>query len=484
MSKWGLLAALLLVLGCKRGEGELARLEAVRGGVDRDEAANQGRFVAAAVGATFKVNDGVRTAAAATAKLQLSDGSALSLREKTLLRFLATPPGKQSRGLDVQTGEVELDVGAQGLEIETSVGPALLDPGTHLRLRRTDRGAMFSVEIGAAHLENARRDVKAGESVEVGIGRAILEPAAPTPSSPEHAGADRAEPVAPSPSPSVAGAADTAADARKQGPALADVLAAPGDSLMIHDPHPPTVVGFATTRCAAITVLEVGSRKHETIGNGRVTGAFGGGSQHYRLRCDQEPKPFAEGTITILADSGTRQLATAAPVNRIDSDGRRYTILYQNLLPKVAVRWPNPPSAGPFVLNVSSPSRGTKSFTASGPNYSLPAGALGEGSYELWFQAHGETSRHTSVVVQFDNAAPTASIASPADRGFAPGALVSVSGTALPGWSVSVSGHELSQDAQQRFSGEVAAPSDLGALAIRFSHPQRGVHYYLRRSSR
>jgi len=492
MSKAGLLVALLLVLGCKHGEDELARLEATRGSVDRDEAAHQGRFVAAAVGATFKVNDGVRTAAAATAKLQLSDGSALSLREKTLLRFLATPPGKRSRGLDVQTGEVELDVGAQGLEIETSVGPALLDPGTHLRLRRTDRGATFSVEIGTAHLESARRDVKAGESVEVGIGQAVLEPAAPTPGNPERAGTDRAESNTPTPSPtpssSVTGpadaVADAAADARKQGPALPDVLAAPGDSLIIHDPHPPTVVGFVSTRCAGLTVLEVGSKKRETIGSGRVTGVFGGGSQHYRLSCDQEPKPFAEGTITILADAGTRRLATAAPVNRIDSDGRRYTILYQNLLPKVAVRWPNPPSAGPFVLNVSSQSRGNKSYTASAPTYSLPAGALGEGSYELWFQARGETSRRTSVVVQFDNAAPTASITSPAERGFAPGALVSVSGMALPGWSVSVSGRELPQDAQQRFSGEVAAPSDLGALAIRFSHPQRGVHYYLRRSSR
>jgi hypothetical protein len=88
------------------------------------------------------------------------------------------------------------------------------------------------------------------------------------------------------------------------------------------------------------------------------------------------------------------------------------------------------------------------------------------------------------VVVQFDNAAPTASISAPAERGFAPGATVSVTGSALPGWTVSVQGRELPQDGQQRFSGEAAAPSDVRALSIRFSHPQRGVHYYLRRSSR
>jgi hypothetical protein len=55
---------------------------------------------------------------------------------------------------------------------------------------------------------------------------------------------------------------------------------------------------------------------------------------------------------------------------------------------------------------------------------------------------------------------------------------------ALPGWAVSVAGRELAQDGQQRFSAEVAAPADASSLAIRFAHPQRGVHYYLRRPSR
>jgi hypothetical protein len=108
---------------------------------------------------------------------------------------------------------------------------------------------------------------------------------------------------------------------------------------------------------------------------------------------------------------------------------------------------------------------------------------LNEGSHEVWFEAAGQRSRSTTVVVQFDNAAPTASISAPGERSFAPGAAVTIAGSALPGWTVSVQGRELAQDAQQRFSGEAVAPSDVRALAIRFSHPQRGVHYYLRRSS-
>lgn len=486
----GALLSVLLVLllgGCHRSDEELAKLEGKQGGVDRDEAAHQGSWGAADVGASFKVNDGVRTATAATAKLRLSDGSAVALQEKTLLRFLASPPGKKTHGLDVQQGEVELDVGSEGLQIETRSGSAVLGAGSRVRLRKTDQGTRFAVEIGSAHLNEAHQDLKAGESIEVGIGQAVIERSpAPAPSdsaatAPSAATPSAAASAEPAPAPSSDPAAT--ADNRKAGPALADLLAAPGDSLIVHDPHPPTVVGFATTRCSGIAVLEVGSKKRETIGSGQVTAAFPAGAQRYRVRCDGEDKPFAEGNVSVLQDAGSRRLSLAAPVNRIDTDGRRYTILYQSLLPKVSVRWPNPPSSGPFTLGLSSQGR-QKTFSSASASYSLPPGALAEGSHELWFEAHGERSRRTSVVVQFDNAAPTASISAPAERGFAPGATVSVAGMALPGWTVSAGGRELAQDSQQRFSGEVTAPAAVGALAIRFSHPQRGVHYYLRRSSR
>lgn len=482
-----LLLLLSLLCGCHRNQDELAKLEGKQGGVDRDEAAHQGSWGVADVGASFKVNDGVRTAAAGTAKLRLSDGSAVALQEKTLLRFLASPPGKKTHGLDVQQGEVELEVGSEGLQIETRSGSATLDAGSRVRLRKTDQGTRFAVEIGAAHLNEAHQDLKAGESIEVGIGQAVIDRSpAPAPSDsaakPPALADSSAPPAADSAAPA-ASAEPPAADNRKAGPALADLLAAPGDSLIVHDPHPPTVVGFATARCSGIAVLEVGGKKRETIGSGQVTAAFSAGAQRYRLRCDGEDKPFAEGNVSVLQDAGSRRLSLAAPVNRIDTDGRRYTILYQSLLPKVSVRWPNPPSSGPFTLGLSSQGR-QKTFSSGSPSYSLPPGALGEGSHELWFEAHGEKSRRTSVVVQFDNAAPTASISAPAERGFAPGATVSVAGMALPGWTVSAGGRELAQDSQQRFSGEVTAPATVGALAIRFSHPQRGVHYYLRRSSR
>lgn len=186
------------------------------------------------------------------------------------------------------------------------------------------------------------------------------------------------------------------------------------------------------------------------------------------------------GTISVLGDSGLRRLANSAPLTNVDADGRRYTVLYQGLLPRISLKWPKAPPASSYVLNVRSP-QGTKTLTANSASYSFASGSLSEGEHVVSFQAEGRRSPETTISIRFDNAAPMASIASPADRAFAPGSNVLVSGMALPGWVVTLGGATLPQDAQNRFSMPVNAPSD-EALAIRFSQPQRGVHYYLRRS--
>ena len=148
------LLALCGLVGCGRGE-ELAKLQARNGKVERDVAKQQGTWSAAAVGATFVIGDAVRTAAAAKAELALSDGSDLTLQEKTLLRFLASPPGKKTPALAVEAGEVELDVGASGLEIETVAGPATLDPGTRVRLRETAGAVRLKTKTVEEMAENA-----------------------------------------------------------------------------------------------------------------------------------------------------------------------------------------------------------------------------------------------------------------------------------------------------------------------------------------
>jgi hypothetical protein len=269
-----------------------------------------------------------------------------------------------------------------------------------------------------------------------------------------------------------------------------DLVVGAGDSLVIHDPKPPTAIGvLAGGRCArgAVLTIDPGRAKpRETAGDAQVSGEFGAGSHRYVVRCletdGKRGVKVGEGSISVLADAGSRQLAKTAPATDVETDGRRYTVLYQSLLPRISVRWPGAPAAPSYTLRVTSPN-GSRSFSAASASYGFAPGALIEGEHTLSFEAAGARSRPTGLAIRFDNAAPTASIASPAEGGFGAGQQVLVAGTALPGWTVSVGGETLAQDAQNRFSATVASPAGLGALAIRFAQPQRGVHYYLRRSA-
>jgi hypothetical protein len=479
-----------LAVGCQRSKGILAELETRNGNVTRDYSAKVGTWESAPVSSTFKVGDGVRTGKQSRALLRLSDHSAVKLDDETLIRFLAKPPGSNAQGLDVQSGQAELEVGAEALLLDTGLGIAHVQPGTRLRLTKTASSTRLSVLIGSAELDGNAAPVRAGESLEIGIGRAVIDPAAsaaPTPRPPGAAAPSaaasetQAELVAQADA-SVGDGKAPAERVRSRGPEAIDIAASAGESLLIHDPRPPTAIGFSTAKCAGSAVIEVGARKVETVGEGSVHASFPAGVNHYRVLCSTDDKPIAQGTVSVLHDAGNRRLPTSPPATRVDTDGRRYTVLYQNLLPQMSVRWPGAPQSGPFALSVRS-GAGVQRFTSAAPSYSFAPGALHEGSHELWFEAPGARSQTTVVVVQFDNAAPTASITAPADGSFAPGASVAISGTALPGWSVSVSGQELAQDAQHRFSGQAQTTAGLRALAIRFESPQRGTQYYLRRGA-
>jgi len=492
---FALCAALLvsiLAVSCTRSGGILAELETREGSVTRDYSVKVGAWESAPVSSTFNVGDGVRTGKQSKALLRLSDHSAVKLDDETLIRFLAKPPGSNAQGLDVQSGQAELEVGAEGLLLDTGLGIAHIQPGTRLRLTKTASSTRLSVLIGSAELEGNAAPVHAGESLEIGIGRAVIEPTASASPTPAPAPPGSAAPSAAQleTDAGLGGEADAslsdgkvkAERVRSRGPEVIDMAAAAGESLLIHDPQPPTAIGFSTAKCAGAAVVEVGARKLETVGEGSVHASFPAGLNRYRVRCLTDDKQIAQGTVSVLHDAGNRRLPTSAPATRVDTDGRRYTVLYQNLLPQMSVRWPGAPQSGPFALSVRS-GAAVQRFTSAAPSYSFTAGALREGSHELWFEAPGARSQNTVVIVQFDNAAPTASITAPANGSFAPGASVAIAGTALPGWSVSVGGQELAQDAQHRFSGQAQSSAGLRALAIRFESPQRGTQYYLRRGA-
>lgn len=272
---------------------------------------------------------------------------------------------------------------------------------------------------------------------------------------------------------------------RTRGPKEVDLILAAGDSIVVHDPNPPTAFGITSNgECPGLYAVDVGRKG--SVGEGQVNILVGGGVHQYKLRCVEGStagKVVASGKLYVARDAGTRKLPRKAPSTGIDTDGRRYTVLYQNLLPTLSVRWPNAPTGGPYDLRVTSRGGRSRNYSSGAPRYAFGSGMLGEGTHTLTFRNPKKSSKPTTLVIQFDNAAPKASISSPADRSFGRGGNVLVAGMALPGWVVAVAGKVLAQDPQNRFSSKVVAPTSQRALAIRFSHPQRGTHYYLRRSN-
>jgi hypothetical protein len=498
-ASFALLLCVLLALGCSRAR-PIATLEKSAGKVERDFAKTTGTWAHAERGAKFELGDGVKTGNASTALLLLFDNSLIALDPTTLIRFLDRPSSAKGAKLDVVMGSATLEAGDAALDIDLSLGRARVDAHGKVRLAREGGTLKVEVMIGSAQMlgEKESLELRVGDRAEIlpdrtlrslpGEGAGAAASAAPPGVSsagvvaPERGIADGGVDVDLSANSAPDGGA---ADAPARGPETVDFPAVAGDSFVVHDPKPPTAIAFTQNRCpsgALLTLHSARGKPRVTLGNARVSAVFPAGSTRYTLTCvGAEDVPVAAGTITVQADSGTRQLARTAPFTQVDADGRRYTVLYQSLLPKISVRWPNAPEASSYALSVRS-SSGARSFTSAAPSYAFPASALAEGEHTLTFEAAGKRSKPTSVVVRFDNAAPTASIVSPADGSFAPGASVLLSGAALPGWSVSAAGKELAQDAQNRFSEEVGAPSGQRALVIRFSHPSRGVHYYLKRS--
>ncbi|MDQ3035525.1 MAG: hypothetical protein M3Y87_24175, partial [Myxococcota bacterium] len=185
------------------------------------------------------------------------------------------------------------------------------------------------------------------------------------------------------------------------------------------------------------------------------------------------------GSISVRRDAGSTRLESVPPRNVVDSDGRTYDVLYQNALPILTVRWRE--ASGPSVLHVTTGSR-SRTFPAAGGRVELRSGEIGEGTHRLWLTAGGRRSPETTLRIRFDNAAPAAMIREPSSGdALTPGATAHVSGAVLPDTDVRAGATELSIDPQLRFSGDVVVPTDSDALAIRFSHRRRGVHYYLRR---
>ncbi|MEO8180074.1 MAG: FecR domain-containing protein [Deltaproteobacteria bacterium] len=267
----------------------------------------------------------------------------------------------------------------------------------------------------------------------------------------------------------------------------ADVEISAGESVVIHDPGPPTAVRFRFAGvCPDLAVLQLsrsGKPGQYAVGEGSVALAVSRGTQRYELHCAADrARVVKQGKLSVLTDDGSRRVAARAPATTLAADGHRYTVLYQNRLPVLTLTWPDAPLGSP--LELSHAFAGTdEKLTPSEPRHTFESGSLREGRHDFYFTGGGKISRHTRVDIQFDNAAPTATLDSSAAGALEPGDALTISGIALPGWQVQVGQQHAPQDNQGRFSLPTTWPNQTRAIAVRLSHPTRGIHLYVRRPS-
>ena len=273
-----------------------------------------------------------------------------------------------------------------------------------------------------------------------------------------------------------------------RAPSFSHVTLGAVASATLHVVKSPVNVRINFKDKCARAVVEVargrnfGRPQQRRAGKGSAILVLTSGSNRYRVRCyvgDTLSKKAAfAGRIGVKRDSGNRPLPRGAPKNTIDADGRRYTVLYQNRLPAITIRWRGAPSAQRYTIKVSGGKGKLREVKSAKAEHTYKPGVFTEGSYEYWFVANGKESKHSKLNISFDNAAATGYLNSPKARAKLSGSSVLVKGAAVLGWTVAVGSKTLALDKQYRFEETVPLAPD--GLAVRFSHPKYGTHYYIR----
>lgn len=439
----------------------LATLVQFSGQPQRDTAAAVKEWFRAEKGDGFEDGDGARTPADSEAHFRIAGGAHLRLKPSSQIRFKRNESGKPgSIGLQVEVGEADVRTDAGTLSLDSDFGPIVIEANSSVTLSRKGENLVLNVDLGTIEIGDQGRSLAAGESIELEIGGIEVD----LPEEPEQA-AEEPEEVE-----------EEQGLEFGDGVKSFDLTVDAGATFVVHDPDPPSAIGFRTQGvCKGPARLTSGSLATEA--KGTLGLAFARGRHEYEVRCIDVPdKIAAKGMVNVLQDSGMRNLPAFTPSASVATDGRKYTVLYQQRLPQVSVTWPSAPEASGYTLNA-----GGRVINTASPSYTFRPGALPPGTHKLTFAAATDPprqSRTTTVQVVYDTQAPAARVSDP-PSGYAAGSSVTVAGQALPGWTVSVNGKPLEVDGQRRFSSKISAGK---SLPIAFSHPTHGMHYYLRRS--
>jgi hypothetical protein len=256
----------------------------------------------------------------------------------------------------------------------------------------------------------------------------------------------------------------------------------------VHDPKGSTALQFAFNgKCPSGGTIEIdrnGAFHTPRVSEGKDTANMlvPQGQWQWRLRC-AGAGVASSGTITVVADSGRRPLPPKPNKNSIDADGLTYNISYQSLIPNVAIRYKG--TGAGFRLHLAT-GGADQTFDSTTPIVEVPGNQLKEATYTFWFEKDGvKQDKVTTLKITFDQTAAQVYIESPIDgQPFA--ADVDVAGAALPGWTAKVGDVEIpiTDPSTRRFHAKVPGPAGGAlALAIRLSHPARGIHFYLRRGA-
>lgn len=481
--------------GCSAcGEPPLATLVKHRKRVERDLREHVGSWQKVAGEDEFHDGDGLRTYETAEAMLELEGGAKVRVEADTTIRFRRNAPNAAAAtSVDIESGLAEVEAGKGSIGIKTRFGMAILSSGGKLRVDHVDGAERYRVDLGDAVFpteSGATQSLTQGQELDIGIGLAEMEPVVPV-----------AQPVAVvAPPPTTDAGADAAVHAKDPGDGAeggppkdslavadhADFDLPLGGNVTVNDPAPPTAVGFGlTASCPDGGALEI---EHRRAHGKSLNVSLKPGTHNYRVFCfDAAGKlartTVARGTVRVRRATGSAQLPTTAPRNRIDVDGRRYTVMFQNLLPEIEVRWPNAPTGSSYTLERTFNGQ-TTSERSDKPSVRFAPGQIPEGEHRMRFKATGASatvSNESTLSVRFDNAAPSVSLRAPAATGFEPGSEVRVTGVAIADTRVSILGSSVELDRQHRFDTTVTVPNGSHAFAVRIEHPRTGINYYVRR---
>lgn len=270
-------------------------------------------------------------------------------------------------------------------------------------------------------------------------------------------------------------------DIEKAAPPPARTVAtiASGESPFIHDASAPTSIRVTFSGACTVEVAKDRTFKRVIARSGGTDAAnvlVPAGTSSYRTRCGSKT---TTGTIRIAKDSGRAPLPKAAAKTHVEMDGREYTILYQNLLPELTLSWKAAPKKPPYAFVLQS-SGGEKRFASGEPKVTIPAGQVKEGTYTVWVEPMaGAKSEQGKLVIEFDNAAPAASI----DTVESNLGSITVKGVVIEGSKVSAGNTPVELDRHRRFTAQLTPGEAEDGAAIRITNPKGGIHYYVMRAA-